>query len=236
MKLFRFFGFNADEPERELTYEELHPTGARKYLGIFFRNLGKIIKLNFLFLLFCVPVITIPASLAAMCKINSQLIMQEGVFLFSDFFASFKREFVSSLKLFLIGLAGCTPAVLIAFFYKSAIREFTMITVLFGICIIISVFFISYIIIGTKMLPIIDISFSAVSKNSFILAFIKFPINFALVIIFIIIAAMVYVFFPLSLVLIVLPFPSIVNYFTTLIYFSILKKSKILREDGDNPV
>lgn len=231
MRLFRFFTFKNDVPERELTFEELHPTGARKYTGIFFRNIGKIIKLNFLFLLFCIPVITIPASMAAMNKISSLLIMEEGVFLFSDFFRAFKQEIVSSLKLTGIGILGCLPAVLIAVLFQGGIKESTFLTIVFGITIIVAIYFLSYILIALKMLPLIDIEFKAISKNSFILTFTNILINYALVIIILVVGVLLYIFFPVSIVLIVLPFPSIINYFVTLLYFGIFKKSRIIKEE-----
>ncbi len=227
----RFFNYNDEEPERELSFEELHPSGARKYFGIFFRNFGKLIKLNFLFLLFCLPVITIPASIAAMNKISFLFVMEEGVFLFSDFFRSFKQEFVSSLKLSAIGLIGCAPAVLIAVIYKESIKGSALITGLFGVSIIAAVFFLSYLLIALKMLPLVDIDFKALSKNSFILAFTKILINFAVIIVFSLLLALIVVFFPVSMIVIVFPFPSIINYFTTLLYYVIFKRSKIIKEE-----
>lgn len=225
----RFFNYKDDLPERELTWEELHPRGARKYLGIFFRNIGKILKLNFLFLIFCLPVFTIPASFAAMNKISSLFIMEEGVFLFSDFFRTFKQEFVSSLKLTGIGIMGCLPAVLVVVLFQGGIKDSTFITIVFGITIIVAIYFLSYILIALKMLPLIDIEFKAISKNSFILTFTNILINYALIIIILVVGVLIYIFSPVSLVLIVLPFPSIINFFVTLLYFRIFKKSRIIK-------
>lgn len=227
----RLFSFKDILPDRELTWEELNPTGAKKYCGIFFRNLGKIIKLNFLFLIFCIPIVTIPASFAAMNKISLLLIREEGIFLFSDFLSTFKQEFLSSLKIFVIGFIGCAPAVLIAAIFKDGIKDSTLITIIFGIGIIAALFFLSYTMIALKMLPLIDIRFSALSKNSFILTFTKVLINFPIIIVLLVVFALFYVFFPVSLVLILFPLPSTVNYLITLLYYTIFKKNKIIKEE-----
>ena len=44
-----------------------------------------LIKLNFLFILFCIPIVTIPASIGALYSITTLLVQRKHVFILSDF-------------------------------------------------------------------------------------------------------------------------------------------------------
>lgn len=69
----------------------------KKGLALFFdvlsREFFELVKLNLLYLLFCVPVFTIPAATTAMCRIALTMLRDRNHFLWHDFFAAFKREF-----------------------------------------------------------------------------------------------------------------------------------------------
>ena len=58
-------GISKDTPEK---------TGFALFLETLIRELGSLIKLNFLFLLFSIPIITIPASFAALTNVSMKLL------------------------------------------------------------------------------------------------------------------------------------------------------------------
>lgn len=73
----------------------------------FLTQLGKLILLNFLWIIFCLPVITIGAATTALFSVSFLIINQSDSFPFTTFFKKFKTEFIASTKLwFVILLAG----------------------------------------------------------------------------------------------------------------------------------
>jgi len=59
--------------------------------------LFSLIGLNILFIITCIPIITIPASITAMSRITATMVQDKNHFLFADYFKAFKRDFVESL-------------------------------------------------------------------------------------------------------------------------------------------
>ena len=88
-------GISKDTPEK---------TGFALFLETLIRELGSLIKLNFLFLLFSIPIITIPASFAALTNVSMKIARQQHVFVFSDFKESFKKNWKQSSLLGIIFL------------------------------------------------------------------------------------------------------------------------------------
>lgn len=78
----------------------------------FLDRVGDLILLNFLFLLCCIPVVTLGAALAGMAKVTQDMANQEEKGVFSTFFRGFAANFKQAtaswllLALFLAGL-GC---------------------------------------------------------------------------------------------------------------------------------
>lgn len=61
------------------------------------RDAITLIKLNLVFFVFCLPLISIPAALTAMTKVSILLQREEPVSVLSDFFQAFRDEFFCSL-------------------------------------------------------------------------------------------------------------------------------------------
>lgn len=77
-----------------------YPTGGP---ALFFARIGtyfwKFLLLNGLFLIFSLPVLTIPAALTAVYRVIIQIINKERCFLWDDFWEEFRRNFKRSLLL-----------------------------------------------------------------------------------------------------------------------------------------
>lgn len=103
MKLFDFNkegpGIDPDAPKK---------TGWALFFDILKREFWNIMKLNFLFLLACIPVLTAGAAYAAMCAVFEKIIEDEPV----DVVAHFKTAFVVNWKqatvVYLVALAFVT--------------------------------------------------------------------------------------------------------------------------------
>ena len=80
--------------------------GIRRYLLLLTTHFWKLLGLNLLFLLFSLPVITLPAALCAMNRVCMLLIRNGYCFAWQDFRQEFRRSFLRSLlpALFFAGL------------------------------------------------------------------------------------------------------------------------------------
>lgn len=71
--------------------------GFKRYLFILSNHFFRLMSLNLLFLLFCLPIFTIPASLCALTKVLMILYHTGTCSPYEDFWAEFKQKFVGRL-------------------------------------------------------------------------------------------------------------------------------------------
>ena len=88
--------------------------GFARYLETLWREFFPLIKLNLLFLLSCIPIITIPAAMTAMNRITVSMVRDRNYFMWTDYWEAFKRDFGRSL------LAGILLTVALGLFGLSA--------------------------------------------------------------------------------------------------------------------
>lgn len=86
--------------------------GIKKFFFISYTHFWKLIRLNLLFILFCLPVVTIPPSITAMSRVLLKLDREGNTFLFSDFIDEFKSSFIKSWIAFTPWLAAIIIAVI----------------------------------------------------------------------------------------------------------------------------
>ena len=61
------------------------------------RDIFDLVKLNLIFVVCCLPVITIPAAITAMTRISIQLQRGDRIYVIADFLATLRKEFLDSL-------------------------------------------------------------------------------------------------------------------------------------------
>ena len=76
--------------------------GSRRFFYLLWTYLWKLIWLNVVFLVFCIPVVTIPAAISAMDRALVVLVRDGNVLLWEEFRDEFKRDFRAALPLGLI--------------------------------------------------------------------------------------------------------------------------------------
>ena len=146
--------------------------GMALFFEIFWREFWALLKLNMLFLLFCLPVVTIPAAITAMNGITLAMVRDENHFLFADFFRVFKREFGRSLAAGWICLLGMAATGFGVYFY-SAMQDmgwFRLIPAALGAVGFLLLYIMTFYVF--PQLAVLDISVKNVLKNAFYLAFV----------------------------------------------------------------
>ena len=108
----RWYEPRKDRPDLERSAIRKH--GFVGYMDMLWREFFELLKLNLLFVLSCVPIITIPAALTAMHRITSVMVRDENHFLWPDYWKAFRRDFWKSL-----GGGAAIAAVMALFVYLS---------------------------------------------------------------------------------------------------------------------
>ena len=99
-------------PEPETGKAAPEKTGLARFLEIVSSRCGSLLKVNLLFLLGCIPIVTLPLSLYAMNCVVLQMAQDRPVKCLRDYWEAFRREWKRGYLAFLLtapplGLAGC---------------------------------------------------------------------------------------------------------------------------------
>ena len=172
------------------------------FFRIYWRKFWRMIGLNALYLIMCIPIVTIGPATSALMKILRNYSQERSTFMFTDFFAAFKSNFKQSFIIGLIdlGLIGVVSSAL--YYYYSLAKEktsFTALMIIMGsvaFVIVTMQFYIFLMIVSTNL------KISEIFKNSFILSIVELKTNLITFIIVAIIVAFNVLFFPFSMILI----------------------------------
>jgi len=189
--------------------------GIRRLFDVVRRDFLKIVLLNLLFLLFCIPLFTIPAAVTAMSKVTMTMFKNPCYYLWEEFITAFKKEF---WKATLAGILyyGAISLVLVAFkVYENMALNTPLlyIAVAFSaVCLLLLIFS------GFYLFPTIanlNISLFASIKNSVSLA-VLCPLRNSVTLVSILVLCLVLEnVLPMSLLLVLLIVPAIFNLITT---------------------
>ena len=149
-----------------------------KRLGIPVNDLmGRVfdlVVLNWLFILCCIPIITIGASMTALHRVLLQMVRGDDAYFVRDFFGTFRREFRQStllwLPMLLTAVVLLADQILILPAFEGALRLGLFIATVFF-----EVFWLVLLIYAFPMLARYVNPLRQTLKNAFLVAIWKFP-------------------------------------------------------------
>lgn len=140
---------------------------------LYFRKFWKLLQLNIITVLFCLPVITIGPALAGMTKVLRNYVLEKNSFIFHDFWKGFSQNWKKSLPVGLIDILLIISAISAVNVYPAMAENaqsggwiwyaFCIISISVTFTVLIMNFYIFPMIIAT------DLSFKNCIKNSFFL-------------------------------------------------------------------
>lgn len=138
-------------------------------LSMLYRELVSLISLNLMFVISCIPIITIPAALTAMNRITCTMVQDQNYFLWQDYWKTFKREFGKSLLGGLVFGIAFGLFLLAGFVYYNIFGKSFLFTIIlaFTACFLIIIYLAST--YYWTMLAFVDLPFKALLKNSLIM-------------------------------------------------------------------
>jgi len=200
-----FFGFgNYAKPGKGVKKDAPKKKRFFQFFEIYFRKFWKLVQLNLIYFLFCIPIITIGPATAAMTKIVHCFTEEKPVFLFSDFWEAFKSNFEQGFVVGILQLLITFCIVQSLFFYWGRTAESGLYWALIGIVLLVLLLFIFsnfyvYLIMATVNLKVVHIL-----KNSFLLAFLGVRTNFLTLIFTALLVIPCVLWFPLTIPLMIL--------------------------------
>lgn len=171
---------------------------------LFVRKFWKIIQMNLLYVLFCLPIVTIGPATAALTYVMRCFVQEKPVFLFADFLDAFKKNWKQSAITWVLSTAIIALMGLAIFTYSGmADQTFAwniplVLVMAFALVVIMTHFYI-YLLIVT-----VDLKLTQIIKNSFILALAGLKSNLLTVVWLVLIWGAMVLFFPYTVIL--LPF------------------------------
>lgn len=173
-----FFGlFNYAKPGKGVDKNAPEKKRFFYFFELFGRKFWKLIQLNLIFILFSIPIVTIGPAYVAMCKVMKDLVNERGVFLFSDFFEAFKKNFKQSVIFWIVDLVVLAVFSVCIPFYYNMTNDNGFGWILFGLsaCLMFIWFLINcYMFV---MLPIMDMKLIPMLKNAFYLSILGLKSN-----------------------------------------------------------
>ena len=129
--------------------------------------------LSLVFSLFCIPVVTIPAAMAAMARISVYMVDDEPRFLWHDFLKAFKENFWKA-TLFGWGMFLAMAIMALSMIvYREGFAQNIYLTIPACILLIVEILFNQMLFYAYPMLVRTDLNLRAIFKNSFLLLFLK---------------------------------------------------------------
>lgn len=202
-----------------------------KFFAIYFKRFWKLISLNALYLLFCLPVVTIGPATVAMAYVLRRFTEEKLAYAWSDFIKTFKENFKNSFLLSIVfavvsGIAGVS-----AYFYLLQALSNPVFFMLFAICLLmLLVVFFSF-MHAVILLTSVELSLLKIIKNALILSIALFGPTVLAFAACLLVGLIVAVLFPASLLLVVLFVPVTQWYIVVFILFPQIVKRCSLQKN-----
>lgn len=175
-------------------------TGFVKYASIYLTHFWKLLALNFIYFVFCIPIITIGPATAAMTKVCRNYYQERHAYLFADFWKAFKQNFKQGVVFGLINTIFAAGFLVGIPFYWSWAKEMPMMYAPMFISIafmLVLIMMSGYIFI---MVSSTNLKVKQILKNSFILVYLGLKRSLAFLVIYVALMSLLLLFFPVSLI------------------------------------
>ena len=203
------------------------------FFDIFFRKFWKLITINLMYIIFCLPIITIGPATAGITKILRNYAREEHAFIFADFWDTFKQNFK---KAFIIGILDILIVGIVFFdiyVYLQIITDKIVWIITLAVLMLTTTIFLFMNYYIYTLLITFKLSFKQVIKNSFLFAWIGFWRNLGITIILAALSAFVVLYFnTLGTIFVILLYFSLSGLIINFITYPLIKKHMI---DGYDP-
>jgi uncharacterized membrane protein YesL len=177
--------------------------GFFKFWEVYGRHMWKLLEVNLLYLLFCLPVITIGPATAAMTKVCRNYSQERNVFLLADFWDSFKKNLKQGLVMSVIDIIFICGFIVGVPTYYAWAQANPMIYVPFFISLMCMLTFIMMHFYIYIMISSTNLKMWQILKNSFYLVALDLKASLWTLLVYFVVVFTCYAFMPASLFVII---------------------------------
>ena len=197
-----FFGlFDYSKPGKGVYKNEPQKSHFAQFWTLVQRKFWNLVQLNLLYLLFCIPIVTIGPATCGMTYILRQYATEQPVFLVSDFWDNFKQNFKQGFLFSLIQGVITVMVVVSAVFYFMEAKMHVWMYITLGLCLMVLLLttFASYYIY--LMIVTLELPLKAIIKNGLIFAILGIKRNFITLFFTMLVIVPITYFFPVTVIL-----------------------------------
>ncbi len=220
MQKFQLFKYDL---VKEGSGEFEQKTGVARAFEIFWLHFWKLLALNAFFILFCIPIVTIPAAVMSLTHISRLMCDEHLVFVWTDFLKAFKRNFkISIIPGLIVGAISVLTYMFISFYINNSSDMMVMVLSILYFCGV-TVFYMMqpYVFV---MLVTVDLPLSVIYNNAIRLTMAKLFRNLLCFIITAGVLILSALYFPITII------PAALFVFSSLIYLNTYSAWKIVKK------
>lgn len=208
------------EPKREIRKDTPPKEGIALFFDVLLRQFWELCKLNLVFILFCLPVVTIPAASAAMSRIVFMMLMDRPVYVYSGFMAAFKAEWRRASLAGLIYFPVLGATVFGQYYCLNVSGNVFLYCILMLACALtlMAGFYLF------PMLAMLDMGLKGIFRNAILMTFLRMPQNILALIPVALFALAVWLFLPPAIMALIMVFFSLSGLITNFCAYTGLKK------------
>jgi uncharacterized membrane protein YesL len=169
---------------------------------IFSRKFWQLIQLNFVYLLLCLPIVTIGPATAALTHVVRKFTVEQPIFVFAEFFGAFKKHFKRTIVLGLFtAIFASSFAINLLMFYADSLTDnpHPQAALLVAMNLVAGLVFFTMSTYIYPQIVCLELSFRSVIKNSLVLSMAGFKRNVVTIIVFTVVFLFMLLTLPVSL-------------------------------------
>lgn len=172
-----------------------------RFFDAFTNKFWTLFKINLIYFLFCIPIVTFGPATAAMTTLMRNIYLQRPQFIFHDFWEAFKKNFKKSLVIGIVDVIAICLAVYSYFFYTLNMEYNDSIWFMYALTMAAEVIFLMMNFFIYPQIVALNLGMPAILKNSLILAFVNIKGNLVSLAGFIVYALLFLFFTPIMAIL-----------------------------------
>lgn len=146
----------------------------KRFWEMFIRKFWILFQINMIYVLFCIPIVTIGPATAAMTALMRNIYLEKPQFVFHDFKEEFKKNFKQALPIGLLDLAALFMGNFVIYYYYVHHADMDVTAkVLMVLSLIASIFVIMMSFYIYPQIVALDLKLGAIVRNSILLVFLN---------------------------------------------------------------
>jgi len=189
-----------------------------RFFELLGRKFWKLLQLNIVYLLVCLPLVTFGPATAALTQVMRKFTLEQPMFVVEEFFSAFKKNFKQSFVIGIVDVLFTGASAYTAFYYWTGGD-----TVMLTMTMISAVIFTTLNIYIYPQIVSLNLKMPAIIKNSALLGVIGLLSNLVVLVVFAALTSVFVLFFPLTLAMILI-LPAFLSFVSVFCVYPVIQR------------